>query len=172
MIQFDVKAERDLNGNRFFIRPFAAFTAANISGDVSSLIMPILSSIVPVTGRAAESKGEAASLLDINVEDAAPALASGLSAISGDKVESLLKKLLVKHGNISVTREGEDNNERLTEDLANELFCGNAQDMFILAFDVIKANYSGFFEKLGIQSGEAIAALIQKPKPSPKNTAS
>jgi len=165
--QHDVKAERDLNGNRFYIRPFPAFAAANLSGEISSLIIPILASIAP-----AASKAGGDSVLDINVEDAAPALASGLSAVNGDRVESLLKKLLVKHGNISVELEGKDEAQRLTEDLANELFCGDAQDMFILAFDVIKVNFSGFFVKLGSLSGGAIEKLLQKTQPGSQNTAS
>ena len=47
----------------------------------------------------------------------------------------------------------------MTEDLADEIFCGDTQDMFILAFDVIQANYSGFFKRLGGQFGEAIKAF-------------
>ena len=165
----DPKAERVLNGNRFSIYPFYAFTAANLSGEISSLIIPILASIAPAAGKAAGS----GSLLDINVEDAAPALASGLASVNGDRVESLLKKLLVKHQNISVELDGEDEAQRLTEDLANELFCGNAQDMFILAFDVIKVNFSGFFVKLGSSlSGGVIEKLLQKTQPGSQNTAS
>jgi len=163
----DPKAERVLNGNRFSIYPFYAFTAANLSGEISSLILPILASIAPAAGK---TGGD--SVLDINVEDAAPALASGLSAVNGDRVESLLKKLLVKHGNISVELAGEDEAQRLTEDLANNLFCGDAQDMFILAFDVIKVNFSGFFVKLGTLSGGAMEKLLQKTQPGSQSTAS
>ena len=164
----DPKAERVFNGNRFSIYPFYAFTAANLSGEISSLVIPILASIAPAAGKAADG----VSLLDINVYDAAPALASGLSAISGDRIENLLKNLLVKHGNISVELEGEDEAQLLTEDLANNLFCGDAHDMFILAFDVIKVNFSGFFVKLASLYGGAIEKLLQKTQPGSQNTAS
>ena len=49
----------------------------------------------------------------------------------------------------------------LTEDLVNERFCGDVQDMYILAFHVIRINYGGFFGKLGTQSGK-VAELAQK----------
>ena len=42
----------------------------------------------------------------------------------------------------------------LTEDLANEVFCTDVQDMFILAFEVIRTNYNGFFKKLGDRFGK------------------
>jgi len=97
---------------------------------------------------------------------AAGALAKGASGISGDKLEHLLKKLLVQHRNISFEPVGgpfetkkSSKPQLLTEDLANDMFCGDVQDMFILAFDVIKSNYSGFFEKLGNLFGDHIGAF-------------
>jgi hypothetical protein len=100
--------------------------------------------------------------MDIDIETVVPALANGMSGISGDKLEALLKKLLVKYKNVSVQVEGDNEAQVLTEDLANEVFCGEAQGMFILAVDVIKVNYSGFFAKLGSQFGGLLNGLIQK----------
>jgi hypothetical protein len=158
--QFDVKVERALNGNVFFIRAFPAFVSANLSGEVMSLIVPLIGSLVPALNGAA--KGADASIMDIDLEAAAPALANGLSGLNGDKLEAMLKKLLVKHRNISVQLKGEDEAQDLTEDLANEVFCGDAQDMFLLAVDVIRANYTGFFQKLGDPFGAATKAMRAK----------
>jgi hypothetical protein len=168
MKQFDVKAERTLNGNRFYIRPLPAFVSANLSGEISSLIMPIIASVAPAASKAVEKDNAGIFDTDISAQD----LANGFSSISGDRVEGLLKKLLVKHKNVSVEREGESEAQHLTEDLANELFCGDAQDMFILAFDVIKVNFSGFFGKIIGLSGGPLGALLGKTQTSPQSTGS
>jgi len=161
MKQHDVKSKNTLNGNTFYLRPFSALKAANMSGEIMSLLTPVLAGIAPIVA-GAEIKGDNISLFDIDAEKAAPHLANAMSGISGDKLELLLKKLLIQYKNISVELEGEKEAQHLTEDLANELFCGETQDMFILAFEVIKVNYSGFFKKLGGRFGAALNILTQK----------
>ena len=159
MKQFDVKAEKTIGGNKFYIRPFGAMKAAGISADVTAFILPILGAAAPLLGDS--TKGKGTGLMDINVEDAGKALANSLPEGSGDRVEALLKKLLTKHQNISVEIDGEEI-QNLNEDLANELFCGEVQNMFILAVEVIKVNYAGFFKKLGDQFGGALEKLLNR----------
>lgn len=142
----------------FYIRPFSAFTAANISGEVVKVIVPLLGSLLPFM-KSDDEDSENKSVLDEDVKEIAPELAKGFESLSGDKCEILLRRLLIKHGNIAVEREGQA--IPLTEDLVNELFCGEVQNMYILAFHVIKVNYGGFFKKLGGQSGKA-AELLRK----------
>ena len=175
MKAFETK-ERQLGDVMFYVRPLPAFTAANISGELFGTLLPALGSLAPMVG----DKTDPASLLDIDSEVAAKALAKGMSGISGEKLEYLLKKLLVQHRNISFEQVGpfdakNKSPQILTEDLANDLFCGDVQDMFILAFDVIKSNYSGFFEKLGSLFGDHIDAfksLITKAtQPGSQSTA-
>ena len=172
---FEAK-ERQIGGVMFYVRPLPAFTAANLSGELFGAILPALGSLAPIMG----AKGDPANLLDLDSEVAAQALAKGASGISGDKLECLLKKLLVQHKNISFESIGPFDTKKskpqiLTEDLANDMFCGDVQDMFVLAFDVIKSNYSGFFEKLGSLFGDHIGAfqtLVTKAgQPGLKNTA-
>jgi hypothetical protein len=157
MKQFEptVKTIRDYT---FYIRPFPAFKAANLSGELAAVILPVLSSITPMlTNTDKKNNG----VLDTNIEDAAPAIAGAFSSISGDKLESLLKKLLTSNGNIAVELEPGGETQRLTDDLVNEIFCGETQDLFILAFEVIKINYAGFFGKLGSLSG-SLTKLMEK----------
>ena len=161
MKQFDVKAERKLNGNKFYVRPFPAFTATNLSGELASILTPMLASLAPLANSGASSLDDI-SLMDIDAEAAAPALAKGLSSISGDKVEALMKKLLTKYRCITVELEDGSDAQTLTEDLANEVFCGEAQDMFILAWDVIRVNFNGFFQKINARFGGLIAGLMKK----------
>jgi len=172
MKQFETR-ERQLGDNTFYIRPFPAFKASNISGELFSVILPMLGSLAPMATSA--MKGDADNLLDkeIDFDVAGPALVRGLASLSGDKLEMLLKKLLVKHQNVSVQIGESENVKPLTEDLANELFCGDTQDMFILAVEVIQANYLGFFKRLGGLFGDHISAfrsLVQKTPPGPKST--
>lgn len=147
-----------IDESTFYIRPFSAFTAANISGEVVKVIVPLLGSLLPFM-KSDDEEGETKSVLDEDVKEIAPELAKGFESLSGDKCEILLRRLLVKHGNIAVEREGQA--IPLTEDLVNELFCGEVQNMYVLAFHVIKVNYGGFFKKLGGQSGKAVE-LLQK----------
>ena len=158
MKQFEIKSEKKIGGNVYYIRPLPAFKCANLSGELLALIIPILTSIAPLIGGS-----DAASVFDMEAEAVSPHLANGLSALSGDKLEVLLKKLLTTYKNVSVQLEDDNEAQTLTDDIVNEAFCGNVQDIFILAFEVIKVNFSGFFEKLGgIEFGNRLKAILQK----------
>jgi hypothetical protein len=150
-----------MGGHTYFVRPFGGWKSANMSGEIFALLTPILASVAPLVNGGVNTEG-GVSILDIDAEKAAPAIANAMSGLSGDKVEKLMKKLLVDYQNISVQLEGKNDAELLTADLADELFCGETQDMFILVFDVIKANYSSFFKRLGGQFGNLLKGLLEK----------
>jgi hypothetical protein len=157
--------------NIFYIRPLPAFKAANLSGELAALVLPLvtgLTSLIPA-GTTVESMGNG--LFDIDVKDAGPAISAAFSSLSGDKIEAILKHLLIAGKNISVEVPGE-RVQILTEDLANEVFCEDVQDMFILAFEVIRTNYNGFFKKLGGRFGPVVEALKQTVTPSQTSTES
>ena len=138
---------------KYHISPFPAFKAANLSGELASVLAPLFSVLLPLIG-----DGE--SLMDVDVTKAAAALS--VSNISGDKLEKLMTKLLLG-GHITVEysdENGERQAEILDMDLANEIFCGGIEDMFILCFYVIRLNYNGFFEKATALSGTVEAAPI------------
>lgn len=145
--------ETPVGGNIFYIYPFPAFKAANISGEVATLLTPVLASIAAALGTGGES------MMDMDVEKAAPHIAGAFSSLSGDKMEKLLRNLLLS-GNIGVRTEDMEAHQ-LTEELSNEIFCGNTQDMFILAYHVIRVNYAGFFAKFGNLSGR-VTDVAQK----------
>lgn len=139
--------------NTFYIYPFPAFTAANMSGEIMALLMPMVAALAPALG----SKGN---VLDTDVNEALPHLAGAFSSLSGDRVENLLRKLL-QQNNVGVQAGGAGTAQWLNDDLSNEVFCMNAQDMFILAYHVIKVNYRGFFEKFGNLSGSVKEKMAQ-----------
>ncbi len=146
--------------NTFYIRPLPAFKAANMSGELASLVLPILTGLAPIAGAA----GEDISLLDIDLEKAAPTISQAFTSLSGDKLEAVLKHLLISGKNISIEMPGEKA-QLLTEDLANEVFCEDVQEMFMLAFEVVRSNYNGFFKKLGGLFGPLMEGLTKKASP-------
>lgn len=124
--------EKVIGENTFYIRPFGAFAAANISGELAALLSPILAGIAPLFGGLDMEDGgsdAAANPLDMDIEEAMPAISSALSTISGDKVERMMRRLLIDQQNISVQGEDTDGNTViLDKDLADEVFCGELQD--------------------------------------------
>lgn len=160
MKRMDV-TEKRIGENVFYLKPFPAFTAANISGELAALITPMVSGLAPLFG----GNATAADIMSVELEDAAPAITGAFSSLSGDKVERLMKKLLIENRNISVDNPENGKTEILSMDLANEIFCGEVQDMFLLCFEVIKINFGGFFKKLGAQFGD-LQGLTETETPS------
>lgn len=160
--------EKVIGENTFYIKKFPAFTCANLSGELASLVTPVVSALLPLLGA---SDGEEGFDLDkIEIENALPALNTALSGISGDKIERLMRKLLVEHANVSFSGPiTDDVPKRLSFDLANEIFCGDIDDMLILCFEVVRLNFNGFFKKLGDRFG-SLQGVIQKLTPSTENT--
>ena len=149
MKQFD-PVNVTVNGYKFHIFPFPAFKAANMSGELVSVLGPALGSILTLLGG---DEQEGSNVLDVNLDKAAPAIAGAFASINGDKIEGLLKRLLVSGKNVTVNLEGEA--EYVTEDILNDIFCGSVESMFVLAFHVIKTNFGGFFKKFENLSGVA-----------------
>ncbi len=143
---------QEINGNTFYIYPFPAFKSAKLSGEIIALFTPA------VTALMAASKNKGNGFMDMDLEEAAPYMTGAFSTLSGDKMENLLRQLLLS-GNIGVIPEGGTQAQWLTEELSNEVFCQNTQDMFVLAFHVIKVNYAGFFGNFGNLSGNVKEAL-------------
>lgn len=139
-----------VGGMNFYIKPFGAFTAANLTGELASVLAPLLGALAAKDG----------DLMDIDAGEAAKAM-SGCSNIDGNKLEKLMRKLLIG-GHIVVEVFDDDGNldtQMLDNDIANEVFCGEVQDMFVLCFHVIKLNFNGFFKKIAAQSGKAKSTM-------------
>ena len=142
----------------YYIFPFSAFYAANLSGEILGLVSPIIASLLPLVSTD-ENQGE--DILDQKLEDVLPMITQAFNSLSGDKVENLMKKLLINQKNVSVEYEqdGETQKERLTADLADELFCMDIGGMYRLAWEVIQLNYGSFFAKAPNQFGNVVGRL-------------
>ena len=168
MKQMEV-TEKQLGESTFYIKPVPAFTAVKISGELAAILSPLLGGVAALVGGGSNEEGSSEkpkNIMDVDVEDALPALTSAFSSISGDKFERLTKKLLIDHKNISVVCEATDGEVKLLNyDLANEVFCGDVQDLYILCFEVIRLNFKGFFKKIGAQFG-SLKELLQNQAPN------
>lgn len=156
MKQLEPKVEK-VSGMNFYITPFPAFKAANVSGELASMLVPFFSALAPLVG-------DKKSLMDVDVSTAGSSLAN--VSVKGNDLEKLMKTLLLG-GHVVVEsnpEKGIDDDERLTEELANEIFCGNVQDMFVLCYFVIRLNFSGFFDKFTTLSGKAGEVVKKKRK--------
>ncbi len=145
-------------GMDFHIYPFPAFKAANISGEIATVLSPVLGALLPLISGAKEGQEDNGddSLLDLDAKKAAAAIMQ-CNSLNGDRMEQLMRKLLLG-GHIVVETEderGEIRPQKLNADLTDEIFCGRVQDMFAVCFHVIRINYNGFFRKPGGPSGKA-----------------
>lgn len=157
----------------FYISPFAAFTAANMTGELGRLIGPILGALIPLASGSDKSISSitADSVMQMQLDDALPAFTQAFSSLSGDQFERLMRKLLVDYQNISVEGPAtEGATKRMDYDLANEVFCTALDDMFLLCWEVIKINYSSFFRRIGARSGSP--ADTETVAPTSANTES
>lgn len=140
---------------QYYIKKFPAFKAARLSGELSALIGPIVGAVAGVFSLAGKdgmivdpAEEHTIDLDNIEAEDLANVLSNALSDISGEKIEKLMKELLINNMNVSFTNPETMETEQLTKMTADELFCGDVQDMYLLCYEVIKANYKNFFGKI------------------------
>ena len=134
----------------FYITPFSAFYAANLFGELASFLGPIIAASVSAANKVgATDDGEDVELTEEQQEQVGTTIADALRGIDGDKMEALMRKLIISKGNVVVkyydTDLEQEVQERLTADLANEIFCMKISDMYMLVVQVIMLNYGSFF---------------------------
>ncbi len=154
--------EVQIDGTSFFISPFPVFTAARITAQLSKVLSPILGGVIALLGSEDETGEDTEKDLSENVVAAIPAFTAAMQGLSPVEFEKLARELLVNSRNIAFKNQDYPNGEILTEDAVNAIFAGNTQNMYILAFHVIKENYGGFFGKFKIPSGNAKVKEILK----------
>ena len=147
--------EVQIDGTSFFISPFPVFTAARITAQLSKVLSPILGGVIVLLGSEDEMGEDTEKDLSEDVVAAIPAFTASMQGLSPAEFEKLARELLVNSRNIAFKNQDYPNGEILTEDAVNAIFAGNAQNMYILAFHVIKENYGGFFGKFKTPSGNA-----------------
>lgn len=154
--------EVQIDGISFFISPFPVFTAARITAQLSKVLSPILGGVIALLGSEDETGEDTEKDLSENVVAAIPAFTAAMQGLLPVEFEKLARELLVNSRNIAFKNQDYPNGEILTEDAVNAIFAGNTQNMYILAFHVIKENYGGFFGKFKIPSGNAKVKEILK----------
>lgn len=166
----------------FYVSKFGAFKSANLSGELVRLFTPIIASIAPVALKMLggdNSQNILDTELDSGLERVAPALAGAFNNLSGKQVEEMMQKLLIEERNIGFVEKDcmDPNKVKVMEwEDADELFCGDIQDMYMLAIKVIQLNYKGFFTKLaapyGLDLEKIGAAMMESRSMAPSMSAS
>ena len=153
MKQMEV-TKKEIGGKMFYIRPFPAFTAANISGELASTLSPVIGGLAVLLDDDNKEK---------ELSEIAPTIMSAISGVSGDKIQHLMERLLITYGNVSVSCEETGNAiTPLDEDLVNEIFCAEFQNMVMLCVEVVRLNFGGFFKKTADQYGGLLGTMGQK----------
>ena len=135
--------EKIIGENTFYIRPFAAFTAASIGSELAALLAPILSNIFPSLHSEEAASGEN-NVLSADIDDVLPAIANAAAYLDGK-----MTRLLIENDNVSVQGAATGGSvQKLTKDLADEVFCQNLTSMLALGFEVAKLNFGGMFTQL------------------------
>ena len=153
------KIEVTIDDYTFYCAPFPAMTSARISGDLSAVLGPVISGILPLLDAVS---GDDESFLDKDFAEVAPALSGAFSALSGDKVEKLLKELLIDHRNVSFNSVNDETVAWLDLSAFNEIFCKDIMGAYRLAFEVIKLNFGDFFTKLTTLFGSRTDGKAEK----------
>lgn len=141
----------EVGGRKFSIYPFGAFYSANLSGELTRFFGPFIAGGAPILQALMSDDKQ-----DTNIAELLPGMMSAMENLDGNKVEAMLTKLLIAQGNIYVEAQDDFGNKAikaLTRDVADNLFVQDVQDMYILAFEVIRLNFGGFFGKLLGQYG-------------------
>ena len=143
--------KKKIGENTFYIKPFPAFTAANITALLAKTIGPLLGGLGGLT----KNGSTAEEIMNSDLSEVLPAMTGALADIDPDQLERLVQKLISDYKNVSVSGPATENEvEILTYDLANEVFCGELIDMVKLCIEVCKVNFGGFFSKLNLPSGD------------------
>lgn len=154
------KNEVHVGGATFYVAPFPVFTSARITAMLAKVVSPVIGSIIVLLGGDEEGMEEdyvTASDLD----SAMQAFASAIGTLNPADFERLMRELLVNSRNIVWANEENRDGEILTEDDLNALFAGDVQNMYILAYHVLKTNFRGFFEKFKSLSGSRMAEALK-----------
>lgn len=164
----------ELGDRVFTIWKFSAFTSARIFGDLTGAVTPVVASVLPVLASAGllskDKDGKAVLNTDVDERQLSASLSAMAGNLSGEKLEKILIELLVAHENITYLNDKKDWC-CLTEEDADEIFCGDLQDMLMLAWKVIRFNYGGFFGKFADQFGSQLKSAVQKKMETLVNTA-
>lgn len=156
------KNEVHVGGATFYVAPFPVFTSARITAMLAKVVSPVIGSIIVLLGGDEEEEEGDGVLVTSDLDSAMQAFASAMGTLNPADFERLMRELLVNSRNIVWANEENREGEILTEDDLNALFAGDVQNMYILAYNVLKTNFRGFFEKFKSPSGNRLADALKE----------
>ena len=150
------RTEVRIEGISFFIAPFPVFVAARISAMLSKVLSPVLGGIISLLGDdEGEMEGSAGTSFS-EAKGAIPTFVDAMNGLNPLEFERLLRELLINSRNITFRDSEHPEGAFLTEEELDAMFAGNSQNLYILAYHVLKENFQGFFGKLKNLSGSPL----------------
>lgn len=137
--------EVKIKGHKCYIYKFGAMDATMIFGDLVKTLSPLIG-LVSIFAE----KG-------IDTEISPELIANVFKGIDGETLKKYIKTLLIDYENVFIEYDGEA--EKVTENNLNKVFTGQIDGIFELMFEVLKENYSSFFDKSESRIGRALAKL-------------
>ncbi|MBE6725093.1 MAG: hypothetical protein E7576_07890 [Ruminococcaceae bacterium] len=145
----------DIGEYSFYVTPFPAMKSAGIAADVAKVIGPALGGFISLVGGNGTEEANADNLLaGIDSQKAVSVIGEALSSLNGDEMERIISRLLLDNNNVSVSGPYTDFKAvRMNREAFDEVFCCEAQNIFVLCWDVINLNYKSFFKNIALQFG-------------------
>lgn len=157
------KTEVQISGTSFFIAPFPVFVSVRITAMLTKVLSPVLGGLVALLGSGNNEEGTSESDAMEEAAAAIPTFTDAMSSLNPYDFEKLMRELLITSRTIVWKNDQQPDGEILIEESLNALMAGNSQDVYILAYHVLKVNFKGFFEKFKSLSGNpTVKALLKK----------
>lgn len=135
----------------FNIRQYPPFYALKVLGELQKVIAPILDGAISGVSKP-DVKDTSRSDLAVIATVASGGLIKLSQHINGDDFEHI-SKLLLDPEYVYVKGKDYKSMEKLTEDVANEVFSGRPIDMIVLMMKVVAVNFMDFGKLCSIPSG-------------------
>lgn len=151
LANIDIK-EKEIAGNKYYVRPFQPQKALELLGDLQAVITSSFS----LAAGSTDNEGEAMLALERNIDFGAVIAGIG-NNLKGAALVAFANRIIDKEY-VSVQRPNDDAPVKLEKMISDNLFTGHLKDMLQLMYFVLEVNYADFFENLPDLSG--IAQLI------------
>ena len=149
-----------LGGYNFYIYPFGAMRAAHISGDLFGVAAPLVAAIASLlSANGLDDSNE--SIMDMDAGKAIRYIIPAFSTINGETVEKLIRLLIIKYQNVAYDTDEDQVAKWLDENEVDIVFRRDLPNLYMLAWEVIKLNFGGFFEMLSNLFGEQDGVLAE-----------
>ena len=147
-----VSTTKNIGGVDYVIHPFPALQVINFEFQIAPVIIPVITGLLPLLS---DLQGNNKNIMDLDISMITGGIMQGLGAM---KPETFLKFAIDMLSKTYLRAGG----ELLTEAKINDHFQGRIKDIYLLIFEVMKANKFSFFELGAGGIGMGITNISEK----------